>query len=88
MFAAALDLYRASDDEEVRAAIEEAGRRIVASWRTSFITEEATRVRELSQLHVTSENHRSVEEGGALTFAVPVAANGVNFVVIEAAQDR
>jgi hypothetical protein len=81
---AALELYEATTDEGVRAAIKEAGRQIQAR-QVCYRPQEVGRVRELSLLRATKESIRAVGPDGVLRLPLAVAANGANFVVVKPA---
>jgi hypothetical protein len=82
----ALKLYQRTEHKDVRTAIEEAGRQIQVH-QTCYSPEDMARVRELSVLRVTNESIRSVGADGTLRLKIAVAANGVNFVKIERAEN-
>jgi len=71
----------------VRAAVEQAGRQLLAR-QVCYRPEEVARIRELSMLRVTNQRRLAAESDGALRLSVPLAANGANFVVIEPAGDQ
>jgi hypothetical protein len=78
----ALKLYQQTEHQDIRTAIEEAGRQIQLR-QTCYSPEDMARVRELSVLRVTNESTRSVGANGTLRLRIAVAANGVNFIEIE-----
>ncbi len=82
IIAAAFQLYERTEHQDVRAAIEEAGRQIVIR-KVCYTVDEVARVQELSTLRVTRNSHHAVGTDRALQLALTVAANGVNFLVIE-----
>ncbi|MCZ6795885.1 MAG: hypothetical protein O7J95_19935 [Planctomycetota bacterium] len=82
---AAIPLYRATRDRELRAAMEEAARQILDPDEC-YSADEVARIRELSVLRTTRESFLDVGADGALRLLVSVAGNGANVVVIEAAE--
>jgi hypothetical protein len=83
---AAMELHQATKEEDVRVAIEEAGRRVMTR-QSCYDPNEIARIQELSQLCVTKSSTLAVETDGVLSLSFTVAANGVNFLVIEPAAD-
>ncbi len=79
---AAFELYEKTQDAELRSAIEEVGRQFL-NRQQCYTTDEVDRVKELSQLRVTNESSPAPDADGSLHLPVSVAANGVNFLVIE-----
>ena len=84
---AALQLHETTNDEEVRTAIEEAGRRLMTQPQC-FDPQEVARVKELSELHVTRESRQSASTDRTLRLPVSVTSNGANFVMIERAKEH
>jgi hypothetical protein len=85
LLVAAMQLYERTQDREVRAAIEAAGRQI-QKRQVCYLPEEVVRVQELSELRVTKQSHHAASGGGRARLSLAVAANGANFVVIEPAR--
>jgi len=85
IFTVAMKLYEETEHPELRAAIEEAAKRLLKNSE-GYSPELVARVRELSMLHVTEASNHKVEAGGGLQLVLTVAANGANFVVIEPAE--
>ncbi len=83
--AAAFELHEKTQDAEVRAAIEEVGRQVMTRQQC-YAADEVARVKELSQLRVTSEASHAVDADGTLRLSLNVAANGANFIVIAPAE--
>ena len=79
---AAFRLHQTTTDESIRAAIEEAGKRIMTR-QPGFDPLQVARVKELSQLHVTRKSKLNADGTGRIRFTIPVAGNGENFVVLE-----
>jgi len=86
ILSAAFQLYQASDSEEVRSAIEQAGRRFTTQ-QPCFDPQDVARIRELSQLHATNESRQTTSNGRITALPIPIAANGANFVVITPAEE-
>jgi hypothetical protein len=80
--AVAFQLHQSTRDESVRAAIEEAGKRML-NRQPGFPPRQVARVQQLSQLRVTSESRLDADPNGRFRVVVPVAANGANVVVLQ-----
>jgi hypothetical protein len=79
---AAYQLHQTTKDEEIRAAIEQAGKRIVTR-QPGFDPMQVARIKELSELRATRRSQIQADSVGRFRFKVPVAANGANVVVMK-----
>ena len=83
-FLAAFELHQSTKHEDVRAAIEEAGKKIAARPRC-FAAEDVARAKAMSELKVTGHSRHSVTDDTKLALPMTVDSNGAIFVVIEPA---
>ena len=79
---AAFQLYQTTKDETIRAAIEQAGQRIM-NRQPGFDPVQVADVKELSELRVTGQSQLKSDGTGRVRLTFPVAANGANVVVLE-----
>ncbi len=79
---AAFRLHAATTDEMLRAELEAAGQRIMTR-QPGFTPADVARVKELSQLRATREATVAADAEGHVILSLDVAANGVNFVILE-----
>ena len=81
VFTAAMHVYEATRDPQVRGAIEEVAAEIQAR-EVVYTPDEVAQVQSLAELQVTPRTVH-VSEDGRLEFSVDVAANGANFLILE-----
>jgi len=80
---AAFQLHQNTKSEEVRSAIEAAGRKVLA-WQQTYNADEVARIEELSRLRTTQQAELQADNG-TLSLSVALSGNGANFIVIEPA---
>ncbi|MBI2478210.1 MAG: hypothetical protein HYV60_06090 [Planctomycetia bacterium] len=79
---AAFQLHQSTKDEMIRAAIEQAGKRILTR-QPGFDPMQVARIKALSELRVTRHTQLQADGTGRVRFKIPVAANGANVIVLE-----
>jgi hypothetical protein len=84
LLAAAFELYNKTKSEELRTAIQDAGRQML-NRQQCYRPDEVARIKELSELRVTKTTNHATGADGVLRMTLDVAANGANFVVLEPA---
>lgn len=78
---AALQLHQATTHEDIRLAIEEAGKKVM-NRQASFTPADAERIEQASRQQVTDRRRAKAGADGSLRLTVPVSANGSTFVVL------